>query len=169
MVTTAKSLFTTLAKNPDIPATLNEMNHSIKSMKLPLVAMCLAMLKIKDGVLRMSSAGIPPVLVYRSSSGILEEIALSGTPLGAMRHFPYREACLNLQSGDTILLMSDGFPELMNHSDEMLDYERAQAAFREVAVESPQRIIQHLVKSSNNWANGRPPEDDVTFVVLKVK
>jgi serine phosphatase RsbU (regulator of sigma subunit) len=169
MVTTAKSLFSTLAKNPDIPSTFNEMNHSIKSMKLPLLAMCMAMIKIQHGAMRISSAGIPPALVYRNATGAVEEISLSGTPLGAMRRFPYRENSIPLSEGDTILLMSDGFPELMNDRDEMLDYQRAQAAFKENANQPPQMIIDALVKTSKDWANGRPYEDDVTFVVLKVK
>lgn len=169
MVTAAKSLFSALGQNPDIDAIFGQMNESIKAMKLQLLAMCVTMLKIKDGKMRLSSAGIPPVLVYRSSSQKLEEIDVHGLPLGAMKGSYYHEEEVNLEPGDTVLLMSDGFPELMNDEEEMLDYARAYKAFKEAAAKSPKEIISHLVETAKDWANGRPQDDDITFVVLKVK
>jgi serine phosphatase RsbU (regulator of sigma subunit) len=38
----------------------------------------------------------------------------------------------------------------------------------DIALNSAQEIINHLVKVGEDWANGRPQDDDVTFVVLKV-
>lgn len=169
MVTAAKTLFSALAKNPDILSTFAEMNTSIKSMKLPLLSMCLAMLKFSNGILKLSSAGIPPVLIYRNASKKLEELNIDGMPLGAMKGFPYRQETVKLKPGDTILLMSDGFPELMNDKEKMLDYPNAYAAFKNVGGKSPKEIIDHLVKTGIKWANGRPQDDDVTFVVLKIK
>ncbi len=169
MVTAAKTLFSALAKNPDILSTFAEMNTSIKSMKLPLLSMCLAMLKFSNGILKLSSAGIPPVLIYRNAGKRLEELNIDGMPLGAMKGFPYRQETVKLKPEDTILLMSDGFPELMNDKEKMLDYPNAYAAFKNVGGKSPKEIIDHLVKTGTKWANGRPQDDDVTFVVLKVK
>lgn len=169
MVTAAKSLFGSLAENPDILSTFQEMSKSIKSMKLPLLSMCFTMLKIKDGELKLSSAGIPPVLIYRNVSKKLEELSIDGMPLGAMDGFPYREETVPLEPGDTVLLMSDGFPELMNAKEEMLDYERAYHSFTEVAEKSPQDVIDHLNRVGQDWANGKFQGDDITFVVLKVK
>ena len=33
----------------------------------------------------------------------------------------------------------------------------------------PREIIEHFVSAGDHWANGRPQDDDITFVVLKVK
>lgn len=30
-------------------------------------------------------------------------------------------------------------------------------------------FIARLLEEEKSWANGRPPDDDVTFVVMKVK
>ena len=51
----------------------------------------------------------------------------------------------------------------------MLDYERTKKLLADVAEHSSQEIIQHLIRAGDEWANGRPQDDDVTFVVLKVK
>jgi serine phosphatase RsbU (regulator of sigma subunit) len=40
--------------------------------------------------------------------------------------------------------------------------------FAEVAEQSPHEIIAYLIKAGETWANGRPQDDDVTFVVMKV-
>ncbi len=65
--------------------------------------------------------------------------------------------------------MSDGFPERFNQDGEMLDYWRAKDSLTEVADRSSQEIIQHFVGVGEAWADGKLQEDDVTFVVLKVK
>ncbi len=39
----------------------------------------------------------------------------------------------------------------------------------EVAKASPQEIIEHFVRTGERWAGARPQDDDMTFVVLKIK
>ena len=65
--------------------------------------------------------------------------------------------------------MSDGFPEMFNEAGEMLADETAKNLLAEIAAESPQEIIKRFVEAGEKWAGTRPPDDDVTFVVLKVK
>jgi serine phosphatase RsbU (regulator of sigma subunit) len=65
--------------------------------------------------------------------------------------------------------MSDGFPELFNEEMEMLDYPRVKEIFKEAAEKSPDEIIAHLNESGEKWRKGKAQDDDVTFVVVKVK
>jgi serine phosphatase RsbU (regulator of sigma subunit) len=65
--------------------------------------------------------------------------------------------------------MSDGFPELFNERSEIFDYDRVKAAFAEVASHSPRQIIEHFVRVGEAWANGKGQQDDMTFIVLKIK
>ena len=131
--------------------------------------MSLSMLKIHNNKLSMSSAGMPPIYFYRKNTDSVEEYLLEGMPLGTMSNYPYiiRETDLNL--GDTILLMSDGFPELFNDKKEMYGYKRARNYFEEIAGESPEEIISKLKTAGSEWVNDKDPDDDVTFVVIKVK
>ena len=71
--------------------------------------------------------------------------------------------------GDTVMLMSDGFPELFNEAREMLGYEQAVTVFEEVAHRSPEEIIAHFTKTAADWMNRCPQDDDVTFIVMKMK
>ena len=112
---------------------------------------------------------MPPALVYRAATQQVETVALKGMPLGGPMAFPYRKTSVTLSPGDTVVLMSDGFPELFNTEREMLGYERAVEVFAEVASQSPEQIIAHLREAGERWSNGRAQDDDVTFVVMKVK
>ena len=94
---------------------------------------------------------------------------MEGMPLGTMDNFPYKLKEIELSSGDTILLMSDGFPELQNNQNEIYGYKRARNSFEEIAEKAPENIISYLKEEGSHWVNDKDPDDDVTFVVIKVK
>ena len=169
MVTSAKTLFNSYASNPDILFTFREMTRCIKQMQFQSLAMSMTMLKIKNNKLLMSAAGMPPVYIYRNKHRIMEEHLMEGMPLGSMDNFPYKLKEIDLSSGDTILLMSDGFPELQNDQNEIFGYKRARNSFEEVAEKEPEEIITYLKGEGSRWVNDKDPDDDVTFVVIKVK
>jgi len=169
MVTAAKSLFSTHAANPDILFTFSEISRCIKHMDMHLLTMCMTVLKINQNKMLMSAAGMPPTLIYRESTKHLEEITIKGMPLGAVDKFPYSIRETELAAGDTLLLMSDGFPELFNEEKELFGYDRVQTEFHKVADRSPEQIIDRLKSSASDWAGDSDPNDDVTFVVIKVK
>lgn len=74
-----------------------------------------------------------------------------------------------LPAGDTVVLMSDGFPELCGASGQRLGYERMAGFFAETAAGSPDEVIAHLKETARAWCDGQAPDDDITFVVMKVK
>lgn len=169
MVTTTKGLFNVLAPNPDIVETFHEITNVLKRMHFEKLSMCLTMLKIAENKVQMSAAGMPPVFVYKRDGRVMEEYLMKGMPLGTMSNFPYAVKETELHSGDTILLMSDGLPELQNESDEIFGYKRVRNIFEENSNASPEEIIQVLKREGSSWVNGEDPDDDVTFVVIKVK
>ena len=135
VVTAAKSLFNSYASNTDILFSFKEISRCIKELHLQNLSMCLTMLKIRNNKLFMSSAGMPPIYFYSKKTNDVEEYQLEGMPLGTINKFPYILKETELNRGDTILLMSDGFPELMNYEKELFGYERAKNLFEEVSDE----------------------------------
>ncbi len=169
VVTAAKSLFNSYASDKDILLSFREISRCIKELHLQNLAMSLTMLKIQNNKLRMSSAGMPPIYLYRKSTDSVEEYLLEGMPLGTMSNYPYIIRETELNAGDTLLLMSDGFPELLNDEKKMYGYKKARNYFEEIAGESPEEIITKLKNAGTNWTKDNDPDDDVTFVVIKVK
>ncbi len=65
--------------------------------------------------------------------------------------------------------MSDGLAERFNTNGEMLDYARIQQALPSLARQSSEVIISELIRIGEEWSDGRPQDDDITIVVLRVK
>jgi len=129
----------------------------------------MTMLKIDNRQLKMSSAGMPPVYIYRRETDSVEEHQFEGMPLGTMNKFPYKVKETKLKTGDVILLLTDGFPELKNEKKEMYGYQKTRDSIMKVSRMDPEEIINHLKNEGSNWVNDKDPDDDVTFVVIKIK
>ncbi len=169
VVSAVKSLFKTSAPGAGNLQILERISQGIKSMNLKRLYMAMTLATFNDNTLTLASAGMPPPLIYRSDENMVEEILLEGMPLGGIIGAEREEASFELQSGDTILLMSDGLPEMLNPQNEMLDYPKTKELFAEIADKSPKAIIRHIIEGSTSWADGKPQEDDVTLVVIKAK
>ncbi|MFQ5606165.1 MAG: PP2C family protein-serine/threonine phosphatase, partial [bacterium] len=169
MVAATKSLFNALADEPEPIEFLKKGTKAIKAMGLKKMFMALTIAKFKDHQMQIAAAGMPFTLIYRSSTGRVEEVALKGMPLGGFTNFPYKDKKLDMSAGDTVLFLSDGFEEMFNPQDEMLGEERVKVLFEQTAANSPEEIIEHLKKAGEAWASGRAQQDDVTFVVVKIK
>ncbi len=111
---------------------------------------------------------MPPPLRRRAGDGTVEEISVTGMPLGTFAS-AYRETTLELEVGDTVLLLSDGFPELPDAAGEPLGYARVREIFGAAAAKGPPEIIAELRAAVAERTGSRAPSDDVTFVVLRVR
>jgi serine phosphatase RsbU (regulator of sigma subunit) len=76
---------------------------------------------------------------------------------------------IRYEKGDTLLLMSDGLAELKNQNQEQYGYPRVKEEFKSVVQKSSDEIIEHLNNSASEWAKGVEPDDDLTFVVIKIR
>jgi len=171
LVAVIKSLFSSFAHRQGLRQFLADSSVAIRRMGLERSAMALALVRLLPTEAgwraTLTSAGMPPVLLYRAATGVVEEIALPGMPLGGILGFPYQEVERTLEPGDTLLLMSDGFPEALNPDGHELGYGAAQEHFRAAAQDSAQEVVQALTAATEAWTAGAPLDDDVTFVVMR--
>lgn len=169
MVASIKSLFAAFGSSLDLRSFFNKSSEIIKGMHLGNLYMAMMLVKISGRNLTVSSAGMPPMLIYRDDIGAVEEILLKGMPLGGPYSFDYQQQETVLQPGDAILLMSDGYPELFNEENEMLDYPRIVEIFEAAASKPAAEVIDHLWKAGEAWSNGTTLSDDTTLLVIKIK
>jgi serine phosphatase RsbU (regulator of sigma subunit) len=168
MVASTKSLFAAFGSSLSFVEFFNRCTEIIKVMHLGNMYMAMMLVRIQGRRLVVSSAGMPPVLIYRSHGRYVEEVVTKGMPLGGFTGYDYQQKETELGAGDAILLMTDGFPELFNEDNEMLDYPRVKKIFERAAPNSAEDIVEHLSKAAEAWSAGKPQSDDSTFVVLKV-
>ncbi len=131
--------------------------------------MALTLLRIEDGRISLSAAGMPPVLHYSQAERRLQEIELVGMPLGTLADVSYQHWESELAPGDTLLMMTDGFAELLNNEEETMGYPRVSELFEASVAKEPDEIIADLSSAAEAWTGGLPPRDDITFVVLRSK
>jgi serine phosphatase RsbU (regulator of sigma subunit) len=112
---------------------------------------------------------MPSLLYFRNKSQKAGEFVINNMPLGAMKGIKYSLKEIIYEKGDTLLLMSDGFAELKNENNEPYGYARVKEIFKSVAQKSAVEIVEDLQDLASCWMNGVEPEDDVTFVVIKIK
>lgn len=170
MVTATKSLFNSLVHQASLVEMLDRSTQAIRRLGLRRLYMALALARFDgDRRLELAGAGLPPALIHRARSGVVDEVPLKGAPLGTALDYAYRTTTVDLDPGDTVVLMTDGFPETFDPEGRMLGYDRAPAVLRDVAHEAPDAIARHFARVSQAWAGEQPPRDDVTFVVLRLK
>ena len=169
MVTVIKGLFTARAGESAPAEFLLHANAVIRRMQLGRMAMALAVVRIHGRTLRVSSAGMPPLLIHRAATGSIEEVCLEGTPLGSLGDPAYAEREVDLAPGDTVLLMTDGFPELLSMDGEPLGYPRTGELFAAEAGKAPAALLAGLAAAGDAWCDGCTPADDVTFVALRMR
>jgi serine phosphatase RsbU (regulator of sigma subunit) len=168
MVTVVKTLFAGYDGETSPAAFLVDAAAKIKRMDLGRMAMALSLGRFDGYTLSVASAGMPPVLVHRAATASVDEIALNATPLGTFGS-DYPEADVTLAPGDTVLFLTDGFPELMNDAGQQLGYTGALDAFALAArAANADGVIAALGDCARRWHGDAPPNDDVTFVVVRV-
>jgi sigma-B regulation protein RsbU (phosphoserine phosphatase) len=169
MVAIMKTLLVSDKSALNIVDFFNLANKTIKTLNLGRMLMAFAMLNINNKKIQFVSAGMPPFYIFRKRLNLVEEVMTNGMPFGAVNDFPYESREIEISSGDTLLLLSDGFPELQNASNEQYGYSRLKETFKSVAEKDPEEIIYHLKNEGNLWSDNKEPDDDVSFVVIKVK
>jgi serine phosphatase RsbU (regulator of sigma subunit)/membrane-associated protease RseP (regulator of RpoE activity) len=169
MVVAAKSLFIAFSNTPNLLDIFERFTGSIRQLNMRSMYMSLMLLRISESKAVVASAGMPPLLVYRAASRTVEQFTVKGMPLGAFLNFPYQQREFVLSGGDTVIMMSDGFPEMFNKDREMFGYEQVRYLIQTLGGLSAKEIIDELSRKSEEWLGTKPQDDDQTFVVLRVR
>ncbi len=116
------------------------------------------------------SAGHEPPLLYRASTGEFSELESTGTVLGMMDEMDFElEGPIDLESGDVLVLFTDGVFEAMNEKNEEFGRKRTQEAIECSRSETPERISELLISQVLSFCGNAPRRDDITLIVGKVK
>jgi len=116
--------------------------------------------------LRFSSAGHLDPYVYRAATGKLEALSSWGFPLGIKRREPFREHEVAFESGDRLILYSDGLIEAVDDDGEPFGFERFEKTILASGEQTADDLKKSLLNAVKKFTRNRPPEDDQTLVVV---
>ena len=146
---------------------LHELNRVVKKVDLGILRMSLNIALVKDNLITLSSAGMPPYFIYRAATNSTEEIQLSGVPLGSFKDVHFDQAITDFNSGDILVIISDGLPEAPNLAGELFDYQKLQDLISTFGNKTAQQVIDQLMIEADAWLSGNHNPDDITLVVIK--
>lgn len=118
--------------------------------------------------LTFANAGCPYPLLLRNGS--VEEIKISGTPLGLFEDTRYGSVSLDLQPGDVLVFASDGILECENYEQDAFGSGRLGALLASLPQETPaEAICSAILDATNEFArHASAPDDDRSLLVLRV-
>lgn len=116
--------------------------------------------------LRLTSAGHPRPLVVRAD-GRVEEIATSGTLIGALPDIESSTVEAHLAPGETCLLYTDGVTEARGGplGEELFGEERLHAVLAECAGMPAEAVVERVQMLTSQWI-GQRGHDDVAVVAI---
>ena len=146
---------------------LHELNRVVKKVDLGILRMSLNIALVKDNLITLSSAGMPPYFIYRAATNTTEEIQLSGVPLGSFNDVHFDQTSTAFNTGDILVIISDGLPEAPNLAGELFDYQKVQNLISTYGNQTAQEVIDQLMMEADAWLSGNHNPDDITLVVIK--
>jgi sigma-B regulation protein RsbU (phosphoserine phosphatase) len=119
-----------------------------------------------SGAIKYANAGHNPGLVVRSD-GATEELGSTGLPLGMISNADYALQETSLDSGDLLVLYSDGYTEAANSAAEEYGIERLAASCAETRSLELGEIANAIEGDVAAFTDGGAIGDDRTLVIVR--
>lgn len=122
----------------------------------------------KTRQLKWVRAGHEPALFYHAKSKKISYLDGQGLVLGVDDTFIFEDSSsATLQTGDIILVGTDGIHETRNQSNEIFGQDRIRKIISEQADKPAKELLERIVTAVENFRGNLDQEDDITLVVVK--
>ena len=151
----------------ELLATLNDRINAAR-LNSRFVAMLFAVFDSNTRQLAIANAGSPYPFLMRK--GRIDEIPLSGIPLGLLEGTRYEPVSLEVQSGDTVVFVSDGILECQCSRNEAFGAKRLAAVVTSLREDASAQEISSAILSATDVFSGQTSalHDDRSLIILRV-
>jgi serine phosphatase RsbU (regulator of sigma subunit) len=147
---------------------LNRVNQLLCEKSLPFQFVTLFLFLLgPDGMGQFISAGHNPAYLFRSATGKTEELVSDAYPLGMFDCASYQSRAFRLDKGDILVVYSDGLTDAQNRQEEMFGEERLLKIIQQESPSGSPALEQKLLKAIEEFTQGMPQTDDITFVLVE--
>jgi serine phosphatase RsbU (regulator of sigma subunit) len=137
------------------------------------VTLTYGMIDIANGLMTFARAGHNPMVVYRPSAQIAFVLQPPGIGIGLEKGEIFDrvlvEERFRLESGDIIVLYTDGLTEGRNVRSEAFGNERLMALIKSDAHGSAEALLDTIRAGYHDFVGRAEPHDDLTCLVILVK
>jgi len=113
------------------------------------------------------NAGHNPPILYRPRAQEFRELQATGIAMGASADADYSQESVTLETGDVLVLYTDGITEAENARQEMYGEDRLREIIRAAAAESSQEMINRILESVRAFSGDYPQSDDITLMIIR--
>ena len=162
-----QGMFSTQAFAPVEPAEMmTRVNRALlaRGIESRFATIFYAILRV-DGRLTYCNAGQNPPLLF-SASGV-RKLETGGMIVGLFPHASYQQEDVQLASGDSLAIFSDGVSEALNAGGDEYGESRIQEAVAPNWLEPSDVVLQALLGSVRGFAQGAAQNDDVTALIVR--
>jgi sigma-B regulation protein RsbU (phosphoserine phosphatase) len=125
-----------------------------------------AILDTREHRLSFANAGHNhPFLVAKN--GTVQRLKTIGIPLGFLEQFEFSEHSLTLESGDMLVVFSDGISEAMNSFEEEYGEQRLQELIQQHRNQSAGEMVDLIITAVKEFVSGNEQTDDITLICIK--
>lgn len=118
--------------------------------------------------IRYQSAGQGPLLHFHGRTHRIEWLDSSMVPLGVDEDAKDRgPAPMIVESGDLIVLLTDGFYEFQNPAGDLFGKDRIAEIILQYHHCTARQLLDHLLEATTKFADGDPQLDDMTGLVIR--
>ncbi len=158
------------AKRDDPGEILTRVNHVLaEDVGVErFVTLFLARLDPRNRSLVYCSAGHPPAFVLKGNDEV-KMLRRSDVPLGIKPDTQYATSAeIQLETGDIVLVVTDGIEETMGPDNTFFGNERLLEVVRQHRDRSAHEIVEALYGAARNFSDNSPQTDDLTVIVIKI-
>ncbi|MDP9420108.1 MAG: serine/threonine-protein phosphatase [Actinomycetota bacterium] len=144
---------------------LEELNRQISAMDRgeEFISMCVVVFDTQVGTLRYASAGHPASFYYQD--GEVRPLRATGPLLSLQPDASYTSSEVPMQSGDLVLMYTDGLAEARN-GEQLFGEERIAAHLRRDPDVDPDVLCKTLVEAAADFAT-TPVTDDIAILAVR--
>ncbi|MBF0458007.1 MAG: SpoIIE family protein phosphatase [Nitrospirae bacterium] len=125
-------------------------------------------LDIVTGNVEFANGGHNPPVLYKKNTAELIPLQCGGIVVGVVEEdIKFDKDMVTMQSGDFILMYTDGVTEAINEKEEEFGEERLNRLISENCDKSIESIIRLINDEVRQFSAGQPQFDDITLMVLK--
>ncbi|MFK7952675.1 MAG: GAF domain-containing SpoIIE family protein phosphatase [Ekhidna sp.] len=121
--------------------------------------------------IEFSRAGHCPTLMYCSKKKEVNFLECDGMGLGMVRNSSYEKYVqsniISYNSGDTLLLYTDGITEAKDDKDQQFGSERLKESFTSHALKSPELVKEGIISDLLEFIQSEEIDDDYTLVIVR--
>ena len=112
----------------------------------------------------LNAGHFPPMIIRQSG---LDEMPKGGAALGILPDAQFEEQCADIQSGDVIVIYSDGVTEARDADGRFWGEQRLANFLSNIRALPPEAVGGKLLNEIDRFIGSARPHDDLSLVILK--